>query len=172
MGASDRPEWSDRKIAALRQLWMEGVGTTEIGRQLGFSKSAIIGKARRLHLPARLSPIRKGGAAAPTRTRDRRPRPPAPRLAAISPIQADPTPTPALPRGTPSAAAVNPASSAATPSETRRASAKPCCWPIGDPGTPAFRFCDLPAEAGKPYCTEHCDIAYERRPKHRGDAEA
>ena len=37
-----------------------------------------------------------------------------------------------------------------------------CQWPIGDPGTPEFRFCYEPAKAGRPYCSEHCDIAYRK----------
>ncbi|WP_371734288.1 GcrA family cell cycle regulator [Acidisphaera sp. S103] len=35
-----------------------------------------------------------------------------------------------------------------------------CCWPIGDPGTPSFRFCNAPNKAGKPYCQRHCVTAY------------
>jgi antirestriction protein ArdC len=38
-----------------------------------------------------------------------------------------------------------------------------CCWPIGDPGTPSFRFCNAPNKAGKPYCPEHCVTAYRGR---------
>lgn len=42
-----------------------------------------------------------------------------------------------------------------------------CQWPIGEPGTPGFRFCegvpkppDEPNERPKPYCLSHCLIAY------------
>lgn len=38
----------------------------------------------------------------------------------------------------------------------------PCCWPIGEPGTRGFRFCDAPAPGGKPYCAEHAKLAYEK----------
>jgi hypothetical protein len=34
-----------------------------------------------------------------------------------------------------------------------------CCWPIGEPGTREFRFCDLPSEPGRPYCEEHLEFA-------------
>jgi len=37
-----------------------------------------------------------------------------------------------------------------------------CCWPEGDPGTDAFRFCGGPAVPEKPYCEEHCRRAYVR----------
>jgi len=46
-----------------------------------------------------------------------------------------------------------------------------CCWPIGEPGTPGFRFCGAPAIAGKPYCEEHAAVAYVRaKPDRREDA--
>ncbi|MDW8442977.1 MAG: GcrA family cell cycle regulator [Acetobacteraceae bacterium] len=45
-----------------------------------------------------------------------------------------------------------------------------CCWPIGDPGSPGFRFCGAPALIGKPYCAEHAAIAYVRVKDRREDA--
>ena len=38
--------------------------------------------------------------------------------------------------------------------------ASACCFPIGDPGTKGFRFCDDTAVSGRPYCDEHCATAY------------
>ena len=52
-------EWSDDIIARLRALWAEGLTTAEIGRRLGISKNSVVGKAHRLDLPARPSPIRR-----------------------------------------------------------------------------------------------------------------
>jgi GcrA cell cycle regulator len=49
-------EWTDHTIERLRTLWGEGHSTAEIGRRLGHSKNAIIGKARRHGLPGRSSP--------------------------------------------------------------------------------------------------------------------
>ncbi len=46
----------------------------------------------------------------------------------------------------------------------------PCCWPIGEPGTKSFRFCDVDAIAGKPYCDEHASLAYVRVRDRREDA--
>jgi GcrA cell cycle regulator len=45
--------WNDDNIARLRELWDEGLPTAEIGRRLGMSKNAVIGKAWRLELPPR-----------------------------------------------------------------------------------------------------------------------
>jgi GcrA cell cycle regulator len=52
-------EWTEGTIVRLRELWDEGHSTAEIGRRLGFSKNAIVGKAHRLDLSARPSPIRR-----------------------------------------------------------------------------------------------------------------
>ena len=46
-------EWTDDTIRELRRLWSEGHSTAEIGRRLGVSKNAVVGKAHRLDLPAR-----------------------------------------------------------------------------------------------------------------------
>ena len=35
-----------------------------------------------------------------------------------------------------------------------------CRWPYGEPGTDNFHFCGKDAQTGKPYCPEHCKIAY------------
>jgi len=50
--------WTEDRIAELGQLWREGLSTAEIGRRLGISKNAVVGKAHRLNLPPRPSPIR------------------------------------------------------------------------------------------------------------------
>ena len=35
-----------------------------------------------------------------------------------------------------------------------------CSWPIGDPKEADFKFCGEKALDGRPYCREHCNIAY------------
>lgn len=59
--------WTDEQIDTLRKLWGEGLSTSEIGRQLGVSKNAVVGKAHRLGLPSRPSPIKRAVASAPAR---------------------------------------------------------------------------------------------------------
>ncbi|GBD57157.1 GcrA family cell cycle regulator [Gluconobacter wancherniae] len=51
-------DWTDDTIARLRDLWSQGLSTAEIGRQLSITKNAVVGKAHRLGLPPRPSPIR------------------------------------------------------------------------------------------------------------------
>ncbi|MGB0843778.1 MAG: GcrA family cell cycle regulator, partial [Alphaproteobacteria bacterium] len=56
--------WTEERISALRQLWSDGLSAAEIGRRLDVSKNAVIGKAHRLGLPSRPSPIKRGKASA------------------------------------------------------------------------------------------------------------
>ena len=54
------------------------------------------------------------------------------------------------------------------PEEPRRPvaagpSGKACMWPVGDPKTPDFHFCGAPTEPGRPYCANHCAVAYQKR---------
>ena len=42
-----------------------------------------------------------------------------------------------------------------------------CKWPIGHPGDDDFYFCGKPTIPGKPYCGEHCLIAYRRKDSHQ-----
>ena len=50
--------WNDEKIGQLKRLWKDGLTTSEIGKKLGISKNAVVGKAHRLSLEGRPSPIR------------------------------------------------------------------------------------------------------------------
>ena len=45
--------WNDNRTARLRELWDEGLPTAEIGRRLGITKNAVIGKVWRLDLAPR-----------------------------------------------------------------------------------------------------------------------
>ncbi len=56
-------EWGPEAIETLRALWASGSSTAEIGRRMGISKNARNGKAHRLNLPPRPSPIRREGPA-------------------------------------------------------------------------------------------------------------
>ena len=48
-----------------------------------------------------------------------------------------------------------------------------CQWPIGDPQEKDFHFCEAEPLTGKPYCKEHCDVAYidERELKKEKEAQ-
>jgi GcrA cell cycle regulator len=48
--------WTEERLATLRAEWASTASTAEIGRRMGITKSAVIGKAHRLGLPAREAP--------------------------------------------------------------------------------------------------------------------
>ncbi len=50
--------WTPEKIKSLKKLWQKGKSTVEIGKALGISKNAVVGKVHRLELAARPSPIK------------------------------------------------------------------------------------------------------------------
>jgi len=161
-------EWTDEAIARLRELWAEGHSTAEIGRRMGISKNAVVGKAHRLSLIARPSPIRRDGEAVPPRPA--MPRritgPTLPPLAAEVQVAPAARPTPAQTRPEPSKPHVVRQATTYTPRP------QTCCWPLGEPGTRSFRFCDGVSIPGKPYCTEHAAIAYVKVRDRREEAAA
>ena len=154
--------WTEERVAELMRLWEAGRSASEIGRMLGVSKNSVVGKAHRMKLAARPSPIKRGTGTSPRR-------------AAVSPapkpvVRVEPQPK--VERPVPAAPAVQPAVRRAAPA-ARRASGKGpnCLWPIGDPGDEDFHFCGAPAVPGKPYCAEHCARAYIVRSS-RSESEA
>ena len=152
--------WTNERVAELMRLWEAGRSASEIGRLLGVSKNSVVGKAHRMKLKARPSPIKRGAS-------------PQVRRVAVAPLSKPAVQPPTAPKvAVPQAAAPAPAP-AARPSRTvARAGGKGpnCLWPIGDPGDQDFHFCGAPAVPGKPYCDEHCARAYIVR--HRSDSEA
>ena len=53
--------WDEDKLNKLKKLWDDGLPITKIGNELGVSRNAIAGKAHRMGLPKRNSPISKLG---------------------------------------------------------------------------------------------------------------
>jgi GcrA cell cycle regulator len=157
---SGQSPWTDIIVTELKQTWSEGRPAAEIARRLNVSKNSVIGKARRLGLPRRPSPIRYSEGERKQQIKACRPNKvsaelPLPSLKTTTAIQ-DCTPTQTLPGQTGKRGAIFRIDC--------------CCWPIGDPGSSSFQFCEQPALPGKPYCQEHANRAYLR--KHVNKVEA
>ncbi len=162
-------EWNDDSINRLRALWAEGHSTAEIGRRMNVSKNAVVGKAHRLNLASRPSPIRRDGEKTPRRRLPRRAS-----GSTLPVLAAALTPMPVveqrrLPDRAP-AERTPPVLRAVPPASRPGARVTPCCWPIGEPGTRSFRFCDSDSIGGKPYCEEHAALAYVKVRDRREDA--
>jgi GcrA cell cycle regulator len=53
-------EWSETRIGMLRKLWVDGLSASQIAERLGgTTRNAVIGKAHRLGLKSRPSPIKR-----------------------------------------------------------------------------------------------------------------
>lgn len=128
--------WTDERVSLLKQLWGEGKTAAEIAKVLGdgITRNAVIGKAHRLKLSSRLSPIQQN---APKKTKSENI---APRLV---------KPQVKLPEFKGKGI------------KLIDLDARMCRWPVGDPKEENFNFCGCDAIAGLPYCDEHCRVAYQ-----------
>lgn len=153
--------WSDEMIIRLRALWDEGVSTAEIGRRLGVSKNAAVGKAHRLDLPERPSPINfpsQPRAPKPVRVRAA---PSLPTLACLVPaVPAPNIPTRATHREPTPVQLPRPVIAVPKPA-IAPSSFKTCQWIYGD-SRPA-RFCEAATQAPSSYCAEHHARCYTTR---------
>jgi GcrA cell cycle regulator len=132
--------WTETQIADLKRLWTAGRSTSQIGTALGVSKNAVIGKAHRLNLPARTSPIRRSSEPKhPKRALMPRHKPHHHRRLFIQP-------------------------------GPQRHGSPSCLWPMGDPGNADFHFCGDQTVPGRPYCAEHCARAYLPRNRDQSEA--
>jgi len=150
-------EWLDAATQRLRVLWAEGLGTREIGEALGVGKNAVIGKAHRLGLAPRPSPLGvHPGQPLPAP----RPRPvPLPRMDRPVVRKLEPQQACAMGRRPPAP----PPPSPPQPAPALRVGMEQCAYPTND-GRP-WRFCGAPAVPNRPYCAACCAIAY--RPFYR-----
>ena len=129
--------WPDQTIADLLALWEEGLSASTIGRRIGKSKNAVIGKAHRLGLPSRPTPIQP-------------PAPPKPQ-----PVRVKRTSLPSLP-----SVAAAPVVHIPSPRPSRMAR-ETCRWVLSAPGERPLLFCeDAAVSYNKPYCAAHCALAY------------
>jgi len=95
--------WTDERIDQLKRLWGQGMTASQIAEELGgVSRNAVIGKAHRLGLEARPSPVKGGDAGSSPAPASEKP---APAAAAEKPAPAPkPTPAPAPVQAAPAAA--------------------------------------------------------------------
>lgn len=149
-------DWTDERIVLLKRLWiMEGLSAGQVAARIGgVTRSAVLGKIHRLGL----------WRDTPTSKKQRI------RTARLIKARNDNKPSSAPKRERASAALFNaePFKEAVedviVPPEERRGvvalSESSCRWPIGDPLTPDFHFCNREHVAGLPYCETHSRRAF------------
>ena len=155
--------WTDERLELLKKLWGEGLSASQIAAELGggMTRNAVLGKSHRLGLARNTSagtstprPRKEGPAPgkSPTAEPPMRHKPePVIRTATQPPFE--------QPKATPLPMEVGPPQrEGLTIMELREGM---CRWPLGDPTTPAFRYCGAQGIAGLPYCSHHAQIAYQ-----------
>ena len=160
--------WTEERVALLKELWGEGKTAAEIANYLGqgVTRNAVIGKAHRLKLSGRVSPVQQK-ASANTNTKT------------AAPDQSDSAAEGAEhSRSTTTAPAQNKDATqeAETPKNRKNGRNIPgavkgvkmqalrermCRWPIGDPQEDDFHFCGGRTASGATYCKMHAEIAYQ-----------
>ena len=137
--------WNQQKVEDLKKLWNEGVATSRIGEQLGFTKNAVIGKAFRLGLERRQNSRKKTAhsqnVSSVTMYRE---------TSTISHSQTTPKREVTRKRE----------KFSFKKSIVGTGSFKSCQWPIGDPLEEGFHYCGGQNIPTKPYCIEHYKKAY------------
>jgi GcrA cell cycle regulator len=135
--------WTDERVALLKKMWCEGKTAAEIAKELGdVTRNAVIGKAHRLRLSNRVSPIQQNN------------KKPAPKAAEEKPAARRSAPVPAR--------EIEVLGVSMAELKDRM-----CRWPIGDPREDNFHFCGLESVTGLPYCPEHSRIAYQAATRSR-----
>ena len=133
--------WNESNVARLKELWDQGLPTAQIGKLLGFTKNAVVGKAHRIGLERRSSPIRRT-AVKPDRKKARSPIVPTLKFEASKEVLKQQTFQPSVKN--------------LFTNQTKRG----CEWPDGHPDESDFKFCGKDRFEDKPYCIDHCAVAY------------
>lgn len=130
-------QWTEERVEQLRKYWREGLSAGKISEKLEVSRNAVIGKAHRLGLEKRPSPIRpKNKTTAKVAVKAKTSKD---KLSVKERIK----------------------QSSEENSNVVSLRSRSCEWPIGDPKEQDFHFCDKQTLPSKPYCYEHACIAYQ-----------
>jgi GcrA cell cycle regulator len=131
--------WTDDRVEKLRELWDKGLSASQIAKELaeGVTRNAVIGKAHRMGLASRPSPVKSD---------------PAKRAAAAAAKKKAAAPKKS------SATKVAPTTGKVSILDLTESM---CKWPIGHPGEANFHFCGKPSQPTFPYCANHCVEAYQ-----------
>ena len=168
--------WTDERIALLKKMWKEGKSAADIAKMLakGVTRNAVIGKAHRMGLSGRPSPIKKPAPApkkeAVVKAKEVKPVAKEVKKPVVTPVVSGLKTNPLLKDVVPPTRfekeAIPPGGGVALIDLTERM----CKWPIGDPREDDFTFCGRNIRQGTPYCPEHASAAYQSSSRTRAAA--
>lgn len=132
--------WTEERVSLLKQLWGQGKTASEIAKELGegVSRNAVIGKAHRLKLSNRVSPIQQNKKQKEQKP-VRQPRGKKQKLPEFKGLEVS----------------------------LQDLNNNMCRWPSGDPKDDDFSFCGCETVPGLPYCKTHAQIAYQAATRNR-----
>lgn len=137
--------WTDERVETLTKLWGEGRTAAEIAKELGgVTRNAVIGKAHRLKLSNRVSPIQQNK----------------------KPVKSLKTPEKKSKKRASEQNNQHIDHNRKTVSLMDLNNSM-CRWPIGDPQEKSFGFCGDQNISGLPYCSEHAKMAYQAATRNR-----
>lgn len=140
-----KSSWTEERVELLKKLWDEGKTAAQIAETLGgVTRNAVIGKAHRLKLSGRASPI-KTSKKVKTNTVAKSGQ----KIAGQVGRRIKPAPE---------FVDKAPSGDGVSLLELRE---RNCRWPLGDPQHDDFKFCGCASLPGIPYCAEHAAIAYQ-----------
>ena len=150
--------WDAADDARLTLLWAEGMSTAQIGIRIGRTKSAAIGRARRLNLVPRPSPLpgapkQRAVQVAPKAQRE--PPSPEPQVRIVRPDPPAAAPPPELPPAAP------PLSPHVRP--VAFSIPKTCQWTDSDRAP--WVWCGAPTVEHGPWCAEHRKRCWASNPR-------
>jgi len=181
--------WDNTTLKKLKALTGKGLSTAEIGKRLGMSKNAIVGKLNRLGWNSKAggvdpktadkTPVKKTKVTNTVKKTIAPVKPVAkvavaPKKAAVvantkKPVAGKIVVKPVVEKPTKSEKS-SPRNLAMHQRIIQHSlgmanlRSDQCRWPIGDPDSEKFHFCGEPVFIGKPYCYEHCKHAYQFTP--------
>jgi GcrA cell cycle regulator len=148
--------WTDDRVSLLRRLWGEGRTAAEIAKELGgVTRNAVIGKAHRLKLSNRVSPIQQNKKPASKPVHERK----------ISSDQSSASVVVSVMKSAP--VRLKPEIKTGHLLSLMDLKPRQCRWPVGDPHEEAFGFCGCESISGLPYCSDHAKVAYQAATRNR-----
>lgn len=150
--------WTEERVSVLKKLWGEGHTAAEIAKQLGgVTRNAVIGKAHRLKLSNRISPIQQNKK--PANSNKSIERKVVEKIKDVTPIKVKEI----VVKAEIHEKKINPDDLYSLMDLQPRM----CRWPSGDPKEEGFGFCGDHTMAGLPYCEEHAKAAYQAATRNR-----
>ena len=146
--------WTEDKVSQLRELWDQGLPTSQIGRILSFTKNAVVGKAHRIGLERRPSPIKRS-IMKPDRKKARAPLMPNLSISLKSDNNFEQKNKSNYYDPTNSSENYVKKNNLVVNNKSLG-----CEWPNGHPNEIDFNYCGEEKVEGKPYCIKHCEQAY------------